>query len=113
MLIDVADSEFLETAAGAGPPAPRPDFPWDSDHEFSLLRRLQQLIAELAPNAPVSGTPWRRCSMEYPMTRRDRLERWATVLEDTKLANLTPFRDVELLAPGEREGLRTANSPLS
>jgi hypothetical protein len=51
--------------------------------------------------------------MEYPMTRRDRLERWAVVLEDAKLANLTPFRDVELLLPGEREGLRSTNSPLS
>jgi hypothetical protein len=51
--------------------------------------------------------------MEYSMTRRDRLERWAVVLEDAKLANLTPFRDVELLPPGEREGLRAANSPLS
>ena len=51
--------------------------------------------------------------MEYSMTRRDRLERWAVVLEDAKLANLTPFRDVELLPPEEREGLRAANSPLS
>jgi|1186.fasta_scaffold177585_1 hypothetical protein len=51
--------------------------------------------------------------MEYRMTRHDRLERWATVLEHAKLANLAPFRDVELLPPGERDGLRIANSPLS
>jgi hypothetical protein len=51
--------------------------------------------------------------MDYPMSRRDRLERWASVLEHSELANLTPFRDIEFLSPAEREQLRVANSPLT
>ena len=51
--------------------------------------------------------------MDYPMSRRNRLERWASVLERSELANLTPFRDVEFLSPAEREQLRAANSPLT
>jgi hypothetical protein len=51
--------------------------------------------------------------MDYAMSRRDRLERWATVLENSESSNLTPFRDVEFLPPPARAILRAANSPLA
>ena len=51
--------------------------------------------------------------MDYAMSRRARLERWAGVLEGSELTNLTPFRDVEFLPPAARAVLRTANSPLA
>lgn len=51
--------------------------------------------------------------MDYAMSRRARLERWAMVLEHSELTNLTPFRDVEFLPPSARAVLRTANSPLA
>ena len=46
------------------------------------------------------------------MSRQDRLERWAMLLEREGVA-LAPFRDVEFLQEGERALLRNANSPLS
>jgi hypothetical protein len=46
------------------------------------------------------------------MSRQDRLERWAMLLEREGVA-LAPFRDVEFLPESERGALRTANSPLA
>ncbi len=51
--------------------------------------------------------------MNEAMSRYDRLERWASVLERSDPISLTPFRDVELLPLAARAGLRTANSPLA
>jgi hypothetical protein len=51
--------------------------------------------------------------MSYAMSRTERLERWAEVLEQAPMQNLTPFRDVEFLLPQTRTGLHTANSPLA
>jgi hypothetical protein len=51
--------------------------------------------------------------MTLPMSRYDRLERWATLLEGTPASSLTPFRDVEFLPAAERAELQTANSPLA
>jgi hypothetical protein len=50
--------------------------------------------------------------MMLPMSRHDRLERWATLLERAPMSRLTPFRDVELLPACERVELQVANSPL-
>lgn len=50
--------------------------------------------------------------MIEPMSRYDRLERWASVLEGSAMP-LTPFRDVELLPVQQRVELRTSNSPLA
>lgn len=47
------------------------------------------------------------------MTRHDRLERWATVLERSAPQNLTPFRDVEFMPAALRTELQAANSPLA
>ena len=51
--------------------------------------------------------------MTQPMSRCDRLERWATLLEAAPARKLTPFRDVELLPAVDRAELQVANSPLA
>jgi hypothetical protein len=51
--------------------------------------------------------------MPEAMSRYERLERWATVLERSPTTSLTPFRDVELLAAEIRAELQTSNSPLA
>ncbi|HEX3862872.1 MAG TPA: hypothetical protein VHY35_14380 [Stellaceae bacterium] len=51
--------------------------------------------------------------MNDAMSRCDRLERWAAVLERTDRDRLSPFRDVELLPKEARADLRVANSPLA
>ncbi|MGE5271349.1 MAG: hypothetical protein ACM3JG_16935 [Thiohalocapsa sp.] len=51
--------------------------------------------------------------MTETMSRYDRLQRWADVLQQRTALNLTPFRDVEWLPRSERDGVRTANSPLA
>lgn len=51
--------------------------------------------------------------MHEAMSRCDRLERWATLLERAPPRSLTPFRDVEFLPQVQRAGLRLANSPLA
>src|SRR4051794_11483299 len=53
------------------------------------------------------------CPMNQAMSRREKLERWAEVLEQLPAERLTPFRDVEFLRPAARLGLQTANSPLA
>ena len=50
--------------------------------------------------------------MTEAMTRGERLERWAMLLEHAETAHLTPFRDVEFLSAADRAELRVANSPL-
>ena len=47
------------------------------------------------------------------MSRCDRLERWAAVLESADRPALTPFRDVEFMSAAARDRLQTANSPLA
>jgi hypothetical protein len=51
--------------------------------------------------------------MTMPMSRYDRLERWASLLEGSPSSRLTPFRDVEFLPAVERAELQVANSPLA
>ena len=51
--------------------------------------------------------------MSEMLSRYERLERWATVLERSPTASLTPFRDVELLDAEIRAELQTSNSPLA
>ena len=51
--------------------------------------------------------------MTLPMSRYDRLERWASLLEGSPSSRLTPFRDVEFLPAAERAELQVANSPLA
>jgi hypothetical protein len=51
--------------------------------------------------------------MQYAMSRPERLERWATVLEESPRPSLNPFRDVEFFAPSVRAGFRVPNSPLA
>jgi hypothetical protein len=50
--------------------------------------------------------------MDSAMSRCERLERWAALLEASG-AKLTPFQDVELLSPLEREILQSPTSPLA
>jgi hypothetical protein len=47
------------------------------------------------------------------MSRRERLERWAVVLERAASTSLTPLLDVEFVAPRERAALRSDGSPLA
>lgn len=47
------------------------------------------------------------------MSRTERLERWASVLEGYDQTPLSPFREVEFLAGATVAPLRQANSPLS
>jgi hypothetical protein len=51
--------------------------------------------------------------MSEAMSRYERLDRWATVLERSPTTSLTPFRDVELLDAEMRAELQTSNSPLA
>ena len=50
--------------------------------------------------------------MIQTMSRQDRLERWAILLEREGVT-LAPFRDVEFLPESERAAQRIANSPLA
>lgn len=50
--------------------------------------------------------------MTEAMSRDERLDRWAVLLEQSEMANLTPFRDVEFMGAAARGELRTSNSPL-
>lgn len=47
------------------------------------------------------------------MSQREKLERWATVLESCGAESLRPFHDLELIAARDQDGLRVANSPLA
>ena len=51
--------------------------------------------------------------MILPMSRYDRLERWASPLEGAPSSGLTPVRDAEFLPAVERAELQVANSPLA
>jgi hypothetical protein len=46
------------------------------------------------------------------LSRCERLDRWAAVLERAEITTIVPFRDVEFFAPATRDDLRTANSAL-
>ncbi|HEX5452642.1 MAG TPA: hypothetical protein VFX06_02520 [Stellaceae bacterium] len=50
--------------------------------------------------------------MTEAMSRNERLERWATLLEHSETAHLTPFRDVEFMTEAARGSLQVAHSPL-
>ncbi|MBV8888996.1 MAG: hypothetical protein JO305_04940 [Alphaproteobacteria bacterium] len=47
------------------------------------------------------------------MSRRERLERWASVLERCGKSQLAPLLGVEFLCEADRRALRAANSPLA
>ena len=47
------------------------------------------------------------------MSRCERLERWASVLDAVETPVLSPFREVEFLSDDARRDLRVANSPLA
>ncbi len=47
------------------------------------------------------------------MTRRERLERWARLLEANPDARLRPLKDIEFVPPGQRRLLRAEQSPLT
>ena len=51
--------------------------------------------------------------MTLPMSRRDRLERWATLLESAPASRLRPFCGVEFLPAAESAELQVTNSPLA
>jgi hypothetical protein len=51
--------------------------------------------------------------MQEVLSRSERLERWASVLEESRCATLNPFRDVEFFAPSLRAGFQVPNSPLA
>lgn len=51
--------------------------------------------------------------MDWEMSRGERLERWATVLEQTGPATLMPFYEVEFLSNAASAPLRQPNSPLA
>lgn len=50
--------------------------------------------------------------MYEAMSRCDRLDRWAAVLEGAEVPSVVPFRDLEFLTPAIRGGLRRTNSAL-
>jgi hypothetical protein len=47
------------------------------------------------------------------MSRTERLERWAALLDQCEEGRLAPFREVEYLAGVSQAGLRQENSPLA
>lgn len=51
--------------------------------------------------------------MQDVMSRTERLERWASVLERSSSETLNPFRDVEFFAASERARFQVPNSPLA
>jgi hypothetical protein len=51
--------------------------------------------------------------MAETMSRYERLERWASLLDQAPSQALTPFHDVELMPPAARAELQAANSPLA
>lgn len=51
--------------------------------------------------------------MDYGMSRLERLERWATLMEEADGRPLTPLLDIEFVAPSERPVLRSSSSPLA
>ena len=51
--------------------------------------------------------------MSEAMSQKEKLERWATVLEACGAESLRPFHDLELIAARDQDGLRVANSPLA
>jgi hypothetical protein len=51
--------------------------------------------------------------MSEAMSRREKLERWAMVLESCGEASLRPFLDLEFIAARDQDALRVANSPLA
>lgn len=48
-----------------------------------------------------------------PLTRHQRLERWASVLDELAGKRLKALEDVEYVAPSERHKLRAPRSPIS
>jgi hypothetical protein len=50
--------------------------------------------------------------MTLEMHRHERLERWATLIENCE-SNLKPFREVEFLSYAASAGMRQPNSPLA
>jgi len=51
--------------------------------------------------------------MDHGMSRLERLERWATVMEEADGRPLTPLLDIEFVSPLERPTLRSSSSPLA
>jgi len=70
--------------------------------EHRTLEEIKR-VAEVSPSDPAQRT----------MSRRERLERWATVLERLEGKHLTALRRVEFLPEEERLLLRADNSPIS
>lgn len=60
---------------------------------------------------PVFEAPCQEVPLTLPMSRYDRLERWAMLLERAPASSLTPFRDVGLRSEADRLELQIANSP--
>jgi|SRR5215472_11495 hypothetical protein len=50
---------------------------------------------------------------DWQMSRNERLERWATVLDEKGTATLMPFYEVEFLSNAANAPLRQPNSPLA
>jgi hypothetical protein len=48
-----------------------------------------------------------------PLSRRQRLERWAEALEREGARRLKTLREIEYVPPGDREALRADDSPLT
>jgi hypothetical protein len=65
-------------------------------------------IDELRRLAEVGDMPVRAA-----LTRRERLERWAEILERDPDRRLRTLEEIEFVAPGERPQLRADNSPLT
>ncbi|WP_293858613.1 hypothetical protein [uncultured Alsobacter sp.] len=54
-----------------------------------------------------------RVSEKQPMTRRQRLERWAELLEQDPERRLRSLGEIELKAPSERPLMRAPDSPIA
>jgi hypothetical protein len=51
--------------------------------------------------------------MDHTMSRTERLERWALLLDQCEEGRLSPFQEVEFLAGASMARLREDNSPLA
>lgn len=70
--------------------------------EHKTLEQIRD-VADILPDRPRAR----------PLSKRQRLERWADVLEREGARRLKTLREIEYAPPGEREALRADDSPLS
>jgi hypothetical protein len=70
--------------------------------QYKTIEELRR-VADILPERPRAR----------PLSKRERLERWAVALEREGDRRLNTLRDIEYVPPQERAGLRADDSPLT